>query len=296
MAVSVDDVMTREIPNVPSKNGGRWSLLSKKSMAVFLSYIEVSERTVSLALAIALFFIISLSIISNCYSFLANKRYFSGRVLFVTAHPDDECMFFGPSILNAVENGGSPCLLCLSTGNFYGRGKERILELVKSCLVLGIPASNLTIIDDKALPDDPSAQWDRDIVGRYILEAVVKYKITTVVTFDQFGISEHANHKAVRGGLWALLQEKVLGNEGMKCVYELETTNRLRKYIGLVDVLISIAISRFVVCTGFRGHLRIMRGMKAHQSQLTWFRILYMTLSRYVHVNTLNCVWQRDRT
>ena len=38
------------------------------------------------------------------------------------------------------------------------------------------------------------------------------------------------------------------------------------------------------------------RGMKAHQSQLTWFRILYMTLSRYVHVNTLNCVWQKDRT
>jgi N-acetylglucosaminylphosphatidylinositol deacetylase len=39
------------------------------------------------------------------------------RVLFVTAHPDDECMFFGPIILKLAQK--SDCqifILCLSEG------------------------------------------------------------------------------------------------------------------------------------------------------------------------------------
>lgn len=36
--------------------------------------------------------------------------------LFVTAHPDDETMFFSPSILNLVDRGMQVALLCLSTG------------------------------------------------------------------------------------------------------------------------------------------------------------------------------------
>lgn len=42
------------------------------------------------------------------------------RVLIVTAHPDDECMFFGPTILTLTQR-NEPCtvyLLCLSNGWF----------------------------------------------------------------------------------------------------------------------------------------------------------------------------------
>lgn len=38
------------------------------------------------------------------------------RALLVTAHPDDECMFFAPTILKLVESQASVYLLCLSTG------------------------------------------------------------------------------------------------------------------------------------------------------------------------------------
>lgn len=38
------------------------------------------------------------------------------RALFVTAHPDDECMFFAPSIIRLVELNASVHLLCLSEG------------------------------------------------------------------------------------------------------------------------------------------------------------------------------------
>lgn len=41
------------------------------------------------------------------------------RVLIITSHPDDECMFFGPVILSIVQNLKSNIyLLCLSHGNF----------------------------------------------------------------------------------------------------------------------------------------------------------------------------------
>lgn len=38
------------------------------------------------------------------------------RVLIVTAHPDDECMFFGPTIFKLTKAGCSIYLLCLSNG------------------------------------------------------------------------------------------------------------------------------------------------------------------------------------
>lgn len=43
------------------------------------------------------------------------------RVLIVIAHPDDECMFFGPTVLNFTkQNQCKVYLICLSTGlNFF---------------------------------------------------------------------------------------------------------------------------------------------------------------------------------
>ena len=38
-------------------------------------------------------------------------------VLLVTAHPDDECMFFSPTILN-LRRSSTVHLLCLSTGKY----------------------------------------------------------------------------------------------------------------------------------------------------------------------------------
>lgn len=38
------------------------------------------------------------------------------RALFVTAHPDDECMFFGPSIVHFVQQGIDVHLLCITEG------------------------------------------------------------------------------------------------------------------------------------------------------------------------------------
>lgn len=48
--------------------------------------------------------------------------------MYVIAHPDDEAMFFVPSIVNLRQN-NRLYLLCLSTGNFAGLGRIREKEL-----------------------------------------------------------------------------------------------------------------------------------------------------------------------
>ena len=55
------------------------------------------------------------------------------RVLIVTAHPDDECMFFGPTLCHLADRNIQAKVLCLSTGNFYGKGDRRTKELEASC-------------------------------------------------------------------------------------------------------------------------------------------------------------------
>ncbi|XP_068585541.1 N-acetylglucosaminyl-phosphatidylinositol de-N-acetylase isoform X2 [Cebidichthys violaceus] len=71
--------------------------------------------------------------------------------LIVTAHPDDECMFFAPTIVQLVELNANVHLLCLSAGNYYNQGAQRKQELLNSCAVLGIPDSRITILDHNHL-------------------------------------------------------------------------------------------------------------------------------------------------
>lgn len=41
------------------------------------------------------------------------------KVLFLSAHPDDECMFFGPSIRSFILGGCEVYILCLSSGTGF---------------------------------------------------------------------------------------------------------------------------------------------------------------------------------
>ncbi|XP_047235298.1 N-acetylglucosaminyl-phosphatidylinositol de-N-acetylase isoform X2 [Girardinichthys multiradiatus] len=119
------------------------------------------------------------------------------RALVVTAHPDDECMFFAPTIIRLNELNASVHLLCLSEGNYYNRGAQRREELFSSSAVLGIPASRVTIIDHKKLPDDPKAEWSVSLVSSAVLKHITAHAINMVVTFDGRGVSGHANHVAI---------------------------------------------------------------------------------------------------
>lgn len=72
------------------------------------------------------------------------------HILFVIAHPDDEAMFFTPTI-NELVRYNILHLLCLSNGGYYGLGKVRERELKLSMKRYGF--NDYELINSKKLKD-----------------------------------------------------------------------------------------------------------------------------------------------
>lgn len=104
------------------------------------------------------------------------------NVLVVTAHPDDECLFFAPSILAVLNDGPTVrgALLSMSTGNGYGIGERRRIELTGSCAALGIDAERCVALDHPRLQDDPKTWWDTELIASVVQEHVRKWDIDAV--------------------------------------------------------------------------------------------------------------------
>ncbi|XP_063234381.1 N-acetylglucosaminyl-phosphatidylinositol de-N-acetylase [Bacillus rossius redtenbacheri] len=208
------------------------------------------------------------------------------RVLLVTAHPDDECMFFGPTIVKLARRAECQLfLLCLSQGDYRNLGRQRRRELWASCKVLGIPDSHVTLCINDYLPDDPGVRWREDVAAALILDHAESLGVDTIVTFDKLGVSRHSNHSSVFYAVAYLCMEKKLPSHCK--AYTLETINVLRKYSGPLDVPISFLMSSFWFVDSLRERASIKAAMAAHRSQYVWFRKLYMIFSRYTFVNTL---------
>lgn len=208
------------------------------------------------------------------------------RVLFVIAHPDDECMFFGPTIISLAQRHDCQMfLLCLSEGNYRKEGKLRKSELWKSCNILGIPESHITLFRCSHLPDDPTIQWREDVVANIILNHVESLSIDTVITFDKGGVSRHLNHSSIFYAAAYLCMERKLPPYCR--AYALESICLVRKYSALLDVPISYLLSSYWYIISLRDRDIILSAMEAHASQYVWFRKLYMIFSRYSLMNTL---------
>lgn len=113
-----------------------------------------------------------------------------------------------------------------------------------------------------------------------------------ILTFDERGVSGHPDHSAVHRGVMHLLrQPKPATGVGFEAdAYELLSTGLLRKYSGLLDLPLSLLLSRwpphgaFFVSFSAR---RAWRAMAAHRSQFVWYRRLFVIFSRFAYVNTL---------
>ncbi|XP_013184105.2 N-acetylglucosaminyl-phosphatidylinositol de-N-acetylase isoform X2 [Amyelois transitella] len=214
------------------------------------------------------------------------------RVLVVVAHPDDECMFFGPTIFRLCEQGADVHILCLSNGNYEGKGHVRRKELWDACKELGIPDRNICLINDTRLKDHPKVNWPVPVISKLMQHHLEMLDVDTLVTFDRGGVSSHANHSAVFYAVAYMFVEKLMPK---KCtVYTLDSVNILRKYLGFFDLPMSFILSSKRYFLRWTESRRVVRAMKRHKSQMVWFRHLYVCFSRYMVINTLRRISLAD--
>uniref|UniRef100_A0A914ENF7 N-acetylglucosaminylphosphatidylinositol deacetylase n=1 Tax=Acrobeloides nanus TaxID=290746 RepID=A0A914ENF7_9BILA len=126
------------------------------------------------------------------------------RCLLVIAHPDDETMFFGPTVTRLARKGcllyilcitsgdadglaRKGCLLyilCITSGDADGLGTIRKRELIKAVTKLGMYSENLTILDMEDYPDGNKCKWEMEKLSRIILQYIEKLDINIVISFD----------------------------------------------------------------------------------------------------------------
>jgi len=190
-------------------------------------------------------------------------------VLFVTAHPDDESMFFTPTITSLSSH--TLGIVCLSEGQGFGRSGE-LLSAVK---ILSISPQRLRISTFK---DGFKEEWDRFSIIQLVQEEVRSGKYDMVVTFDSYGISGHPNHRIIFDALKA-------ASLSFPC-YVLKSLPLCIKFGGWLWFGREYVKGESLVFWNRRVG-KTWKAMMAHESQFLWFRKLFLCFSFYTYFNVL---------
>lgn len=181
------------------------------------------------------------------------------RICLLIAHPDDEAMFFSPTVLalTAPDAGNHLKILCLSNGlsassssfvllyihvirigNADGLGNIRKEELAASASMLGLRStSDVLVIESSKFPDSMTTRWSAADIAQLLSSAFSPTSnatskisnfddeptatIDTLITFDAHGISSHPNHISLYHGVRHWLSSLMAGKSGWKCPVEM---------------------------------------------------------------------------
>ncbi|RPA92735.1 LmbE-like protein [Choiromyces venosus 120613-1] len=209
------------------------------------------------------------------------------------AHPDDEAMFFAPTLLalTSPRLNNTLSVLCLSTGNAENLGAIREKELVASCEILGVDRRRVHSFDHPELQDSMQKTWPPSEIS----EILAEHKPSVIITFDESGVSSHLNHVSLLRGA----EEYVSANDaGRTRLFTLTSVPIWRKYAFFLDAFFvrlggrggegEEKGKRVVFVSSWDGYVKARSAMvNAHVSQMRWFRWGWIGLSRYMVVNDL---------
>eukprot|EP00501_MAST-03F_sp_TOSAG23-6_P000016 GSMAST32.ASY1.ANO1.16.1 assembled CDS len=172
-------------------------------MDLFSFVFQKDTLLIAFVTSLVAWLIVSIMLIFRTPIFYGNK---TEDVLLLIAHPDDESMFFSPTLLNLSYQNVNVHVLCLSRGNYDGLGSIRERELVQACALFNIPKSRVSILEHPQLQDGPHSIWPPEVVSKQIenfffSNIFPKY----IITFDNFGVSGHSNHISCSKGASYLL-------------------------------------------------------------------------------------------
>ncbi|GFF88555.1 N-acetylglucosaminyl-phosphatidylinositol de-N-acetylase [Aspergillus udagawae] len=237
-------------------------------------------------------------------------------ILLVTAHPDDETLFFSPSITYRRDDPHvQRALLAISSGNYEGIGDRRRQEIHDSCSVLGIVPDRCIVLDNAELQDNPKKWWNEDLIKDLVASHVQKWNVDLIITFDNGGVSGHINHRAVSAGV----RKYITSTPQAPPAYTLQSTFLLRKYSSLIDLIptaipfswrilkailtspVASAVDgvhdlspldayndKALLVSSWRTYLVSRAAFSQHASQYSWDRSFYLVISRYMWFNNLN--------
>lgn len=117
------------------------------------------------------------------------------------------------------------------------------------------------------------------------MNTIDRVKPDTILTFDPEGISSHPNHISTHNAI-----SKLSSTLKTTKVYNLITTNRIRKFLGLFDALVISQMTQLndgqIQVLNISAVQPALLGLIAHWSQFVWFRVLFLLFSRYAYINT----------
>lgn len=97
-------------------------------------------------------------------------------------------------------------------GNADGMGNIRKEELYRACVILKVPLHQVKILDHHDMQDGFGQKWNLDLLAKIVEEEVSTHSIDSIITFDNYGISGHCNHRDVHHGIHKMLCETSQGN------------------------------------------------------------------------------------
>lgn len=243
----------------------------------------------------------------------------NSSVYFVIGHPDDEVMFFSPSLVEITKpkHGNHVHLVCFSRGDAVHEsfGDIRSQELRNSARIIGIAEQDVIILDN--YKDGMDVEWSAQDILQSLAQIIGHTSNnTTVITFDEHGVSNHANHISLYYGTKEYFRTHVGSNEKVR-LYVLKSLNFWEKYSFTVltnvelffDLLLKFVFSNLLkinVNVSFFNHfhtshlsqVKIYSDLNmlsvsyaamayGHFSQMVWFRYGWILFSRYLTFNHL---------
>ncbi|PCH05176.1 N-acetylglucosaminyl phosphatidylinositol deacetylase [Penicillium occitanis (nom. inval.)] len=242
------------------------------------------------------------------------------NALFITAHPDDGALYFGPSILQSLgRKNMNRYMLVLSSGE---NPEKHNLETKLSCTEsYSIPSRNCLILQNKDLLES-SKNWDESVIQRILERHISKWEIDLIITFDAAAFND-ANHRAVSNAVQRYASLHI--EHRNPAAYAVRTTSALRRYLSLMDLVTTslpfglrileamvwrvpegyhtsfdgkgvvvaspkdgdVYGDKALIVTDWSGHLRARAALAKHASAYSWDRALCASLSRYMWFNDL---------
>lgn len=202
----------------------------------------------------------------------------------VIAHPDDEVMFFAPTLLQLdhyFDTDIPVSVFSLTDGGADGLGKLREEELRDSVhLLFRRRKAEVTVLN---FEDGMKVEWDLQKTSEALRKQVVDDQ-PLFLTFDDHGVSSHINHiscyETVRNLRAAHPESRSFSLTSKRSIFQ--------KYTAFVPSLIAVlrGSRQAVFMSTFKQYLLALSVMmNAHTSQMVWFRYGWWFFSCYVFAN-----------